>query len=75
MGPRRDVVGELSVAVRKQGLVFGLSSHRIEHWWFMNGGRKFDSDVNDSAYADFYGPASIINPHDTADKIPPMTPE
>ncbi len=75
MGPKRDVIGELSVAVRKQGLVFGLSSHRIEHWWFMNGGRKFDSDVNDSAYSDFYGPASIVNPHDTTDKIPAMTPE
>src|SRR5690606_1464778 len=36
---------------------FGLSSHRAEHWWFMNGGRDFDSDVNDPAYEDFYGPA------------------
>ncbi|GAO41904.1 putative glycosidase [Flavihumibacter petaseus NBRC 106054] len=57
MGPHRDVVGELAEATRKAGLVFGVSSHRIEHWWFMNGGRKFDSDVNDPAYADFYGPA------------------
>ncbi|WP_346316384.1 alpha-L-fucosidase [Chitinophaga sp. YIM B06452] len=57
MGPKRDIVGELATAVRKQGLIFGLSSHRIEHWWFMNGGRKFNSDVNDPKYADFYGPA------------------
>ncbi len=57
MGPRRDIIGELAGAARKQGLVFGLSSHRIEHWWFMNEGRKFDSDVNDPAYSDFYGPA------------------
>ena len=34
MGPKRDIIGELSVAVRKQGLIFGLSSHRIEHWFF-----------------------------------------
>ena len=57
MGPKRDVIGELAEASRKANVTFGLSSHRIEHWWFMGGGRSFDSDVNDSAYADFYGPA------------------
>ena len=57
MGPKRDLVGELAQAVRRQELVFGVSSHRAEHWFFMNGGRDFDSDVNDPAYADFYGPA------------------
>lgn len=61
MGPKRDIIGELSTASKKAGLVFGLSSHRIEHWWFMNGGRQFDSDVNDPAYADFYGPAREEN--------------
>ncbi|HEX5172409.1 MAG TPA: alpha-L-fucosidase [Cyclobacteriaceae bacterium] len=61
MGPKRDIIGELADAARKEGLVFGLSSHRIEHWWFMNGGRKFDSDVNDPVYADFYGPAREEN--------------
>jgi alpha-L-fucosidase len=57
MGPKRDIVGELAKAVRKQGLIFGLSFHRAEHWWFMNGGRGYNSDVNDPKYADFYGPA------------------
>ncbi len=61
MGPKRDIIGELGAATKKAGLVFGVSSHRIEHWWFMNGGRKFDSDVNDPAYADFYGPAREEN--------------
>ncbi|HWB25778.1 MAG TPA: alpha-L-fucosidase [Chitinophagaceae bacterium] len=61
MGPKRDIIGELSVAIRKHNLIFGLSSHRIEHWWFMNGGRRFDSDVNDPKYADFYGPAREEN--------------
>jgi alpha-L-fucosidase len=42
-------------------MVFGLSSHRIEHWFFMNGGRGFNSDVMDPAYADFYGPAREEN--------------
>jgi alpha-L-fucosidase len=57
MGPKRDVIGELAAEIRKQGLIFGLSSHRIEHWFFMNGGRKFESDVLDNKYEDFYGPA------------------
>lgn len=61
MGPHRDVVGELAAEVKKQGLVFGLSSHRIEHWFFLNGGKKFDSDVLDPKYNDFYGPAHEEN--------------
>ena len=48
MGPKRDVIGELAAELRNQGLIFGLSSHRIEHWFFMNGGRRFASDVLDS---------------------------
>ena len=61
MGPKRDIIGELAQAVRQQGMVFGLSSHRAEHWWFMNGGRAFDSDVNDTKYAEFYGPAKPVS--------------
>ena len=57
MGPKRDIIGELAEAVRRQWMVFGVSSHRAEHWWFMNGGMGFESDVRDPAYADFYGPA------------------
>src|SRR5579872_5412502 len=54
MGPKRDVVGELAAAVRAQGLHFGASSHRAEHWWFYDGGMKFDSDVQDPRYAALY---------------------
>jgi alpha-L-fucosidase len=57
MGPKRDVVGELSRAIRQEGLGFGVSSHRAEHWWFFGGGRAFDSDVRRGRHADFYGPA------------------
>ncbi|HTQ28164.1 MAG TPA: alpha-L-fucosidase, partial [Puia sp.] len=57
MGPKRDIIGELAAALRKEGLIFGVSSHRIEHWFFMNTGRGYASDVNDPAYADLYGPA------------------
>lgn len=57
MGPRRDVIGELAAAVRRRDLVFGMSYHRAENWWFFNGGREFDSDVNDPRYEGLYGPA------------------
>jgi alpha-L-fucosidase len=75
MGPKRDIIGEIAEASRKANLIFGLSSHRIEHWWFMGGGRTFDSDINDSSYADFYGPAQTQSPFDSASKPPVMTPE
>lgn len=64
MGPKRDLIGELGEAVRRAGMVFGVSSHRAEHWWFMNGGRTFPSDVQDPTRADFYGPAQ-------SDQLPP----
>ena len=57
MGPHRDVAGELKVACERAGLTFCASTHRAEHYFFMNMGRTFDSDVNDEAYRDFYGPA------------------
>ena len=57
MGPCVDVMGEIKRACDKQGLQFCASTHRAEHYFFMNLGRTFDSDVNDEAYADFYGPA------------------
>lgn len=59
MGPHRDVLGELSKAIRAEGLHFGTSSHRAEHYWFMDGGREFPSDVQDPKYAAFYGPAHV----------------
>lgn len=34
MAPRRDFVAELSAAVRKEGLIYGASSHTEENWWF-----------------------------------------
>jgi len=66
MGPKRDLIGELAEAVRKQWLVFGLSSHRAEHWWFFDGGMAFDSDVQDPRYAGLYGPAQprTTQPHE-----------
>ncbi len=64
MGPKRDIVGELAAAVRKEGLILGVSSHRAEHWWFYNGGKEFDSDVRTGTWDALYGPAQ-------SDKVQP----
>lgn len=56
-GPQRDVLGELSESVRHAGMVFTASSHRAEHFWFFDGGRKFSSDVQDPEFDSLYGPA------------------
>ena len=58
MGPRRDVLGELSATCRSKGLVMGASSHRIEHWFFLGHGREFDSDIHEPLVrGDFYWPS------------------
>jgi alpha-L-fucosidase len=67
MGPHRDTTGELAKAVRAAGLHFGVSSHRVEHNFFLAPGRAIPSDVNDPKYAAFYGPAHdwVMNPGGT----------
>lgn len=47
MGPKRDVVGEIFSELEKKNIKGGASSHRIEHWFFMEHGREFDSDIKD----------------------------
>ncbi|MEM1560965.1 MAG: alpha-L-fucosidase [Ignisphaera sp.] len=75
MGPKRDVVGELREAVERQGLVFGVSYHRAEHWWFFDHGMRIESDVRDPKYFDLYGPAqpALLDPRapPSKDNIPP----
>ncbi len=76
MGPKRDVVGLLAQAVRAQGLHFGLSTHREEHYWFYDGSFLYPSDAQSGKYASLYGyplpPGQVQNfdmPKDTT--IPP----
>jgi alpha-L-fucosidase len=56
MGPKRDLTGELATAVRKQNLIFGLSSHRMEHDAFAYPAPGVPNDEFDPRYAGFYGP-------------------
>ncbi len=53
MGPRRDVVAELGEAVRREGLKFGVSSHRAFNWHYYPFRDAFDT--SDSANSGLYG--------------------
>lgn len=58
MGPKRDILGELGKAFEKRGLELCASTHRVEHWFFMGHGKKFDSDIKEPLVCgDFYWPA------------------
>ena len=58
MGPKRDIIGELAEAVRREGLKFGVSDHRIENWDFMYplSMPEDSTDLFLPEYADLYGP-------------------
>jgi alpha-L-fucosidase len=53
MGPKRDLIGDLAGAVRREGLRYGVSFHRVEHYSFIPV-PKVPSDLTDPAYQDFY---------------------
>ena len=73
MGPRRDLTGELADAVRAEGLIFGVSYHRAENWFFFDGGRSFPSDVQDDRNRGLYGYA-LPKPADQGDPHAPEWP-
>lgn len=55
MGPKRDVAGEMAVAVRKQDMKFVATFHH--HWkyaWYSTWDEK--TDASNPEYADLYGP-------------------
>lgn len=63
MGPKRDILEELKNAFEKQGLLFGASTHRAEHHWFMGCGREFESDIKEPlSCGDFYWPSERTQP-------------
>jgi len=55
MGPKRDVVGELERAIRKQGMKFMVSFHHAWNWWYYPHWRK-EFDTSDPKYSGLYGP-------------------
>lgn len=64
MGPKRDLTGELAAALKKEGLIFGLSSHRMEHHDFAYPAAGVPNDEFDPKYAGFYGPPIPGNMND-----------
>jgi len=75
MGPKRDVLGELTNAFNTRGIINCASSHRVEHWFFMGHGKEFDSDIKEPMHCgDFYWP-SMPEPdhHDLYSKPTPTT--
>ena len=56
MGPKRDIIGELAKAARKQNLIWGTSTHRMEHHNFEYPAPGVANDEFDPKYAGFYGP-------------------
>jgi alpha-L-fucosidase len=68
MGPRRDIIGELAVAVRKQGMKLGVANHGIENFEFINPPlelaekmKEEKADLYDPKWADFYNYADRSN--------------
>lgn len=55
MGPKRDVLGELRQSCQSRDIRFAASSHRAEHFWFMNG--RAASGAEEEALRNFYGPS------------------
>jgi len=54
LGPKRDVVGELAQAIRRQDMRFMVALHHAENWWFYPHWRK-EFDTADPANAGLYG--------------------
>ena len=56
MGPKRDVVGELADAIRKQDMCFMVALHHAENWWFYPHWVA-EYDTSDPTYSGLYGEA------------------
>lgn len=61
MGPKRDIIGELAIAVRKHGMKLGVANHGIENFEFINPPLELAEkmkaekvDLYDPKWADFY---------------------
>ncbi len=69
MGPKKDIVGLVGKELPKHGITLTVSSHRIEHYWFMSGGKDFPSDMpQEIPYGDLYWP-SVKDPFSHTEQV------
>ncbi|MBR6148172.1 MAG: alpha-L-fucosidase [Lachnospiraceae bacterium] len=62
MGPHRNILLEIKQACERKGLIFGVSSHRIEHYFFQGIARKIDSDIDkEFERGDLYWPSVCVD--------------
>ncbi len=55
MGPKRDVVGELAIAIKNHGMKFVTAFHHAENWfYFPTWDKRYD--CSDPRYSGLYGP-------------------
>lgn len=74
MGPERDIVGEMSKAVRKQGMKFIVTLHH--QWlyaWYPT--LEKDTDASNPAYRDLYGPPAPRSAFCGSDRSPDPMPD
>ena len=55
MGPKRDVVGELAVAIKKHDMKFVTAFHHAENWWYFPTWNS-NLDCGNPHYSGLYGP-------------------
>lgn len=70
-GPKRDVVGELAVAIREQDMKFMASLHHARKWWYFEDSFREDHRF-DTQDPDLAGPYGMFPPiHEPGDAPTP----
>ena len=66
MGPKRDVVGELTAAMRRKGIKAGVSTHYGRHWRYYPFREEFDTwdPANEGLYGKRRGDTDPPRPED-----------
>ena len=60
---RRDFLTEYKKACEDNDIIFSTSSHRAEHYWFLNGGKTigFYNETFNEKYRDLYGECANVH--------------
>jgi len=69
MGPKRDVLKDLTDEIKRQGLICGVSSHLAFNWNFYTQKERFDT--GDPKYAALYAPQHEARTKEIIDKYQP----